>query len=120
MNLANVVAFTKTKYLLFSTITNFVTNPIDSNFSSWNLVTVDIRKVKTFQIHVMFNSRFYYKKNIIFLFFCGCTSLGLDKIMVDYSISVLLLLWNRLRMSDKFFNFFYSFYLFYLGQKRYL
>ena len=37
-------------------------NPIASNFSSWNLVTVDIRKVKTFQIHVIFNSRFYYKK----------------------------------------------------------
>ena len=36
-------------------------------------------------------------------------SLGLDRIMLDFLISVILLLWNRLRMSDKFFNFFSSF-----------
>ena len=46
-------------------------------------------------------------------------SLGLDRIMLDFLISVILLLWNRLRMSDKFFNFFSSFIFFNLGQKRY-
>ena len=75
-------------------------------------MTVDIRKVKTFQIHVMFISKFCCKKKKIFLFFCESTPLGLDKIIVDCLISVILQLWNRLHMSDKCFKFFMVFIFF--------
>ena len=63
MNLANIVVFTKAKYfLLFQLLRTLSRTPMIQAFLRENLVTVDIRKVKTFQIHVMFTSKFYCKK----------------------------------------------------------
>ena len=63
MNLANIVVFTKAKYfLLFQLLRTLSRTPMIQAFLRENLVTVDIRKAKTFQIHVMFTSKFYCKK----------------------------------------------------------
>ena len=105
MNLANIVVFTtKTKYFLpFLTITNFVLKTCDSNFSSQKFSDSRCQKSENISNSCLLPS---YTKKIEFLsLFCGCTSLGLDKIMLDCLISVALLLWNRLWISDTFFTF---------------
>ena len=50
-------------------------------------------------------------KKYSFCLFCAFAPLDLDKIMVDRLISVTLSLWNRLRISEKFFTFLVGFEL---------
>ena len=65
----------------------------------------------------MFTSKFYCKKIYFFSSFAGCFPLGVNKIMVDCSISVILVLSNRPRMSDKFFKLFVVFISFIQDKK---